>query len=73
MPWLVFHLWLSTITLLHHTAPHIPFEAEGRDYDAAQAIVNGTVTVSMPRLVLAGKQLCAIIGHDHAKFLVMIK
>ncbi|KAG1677836.1 hypothetical protein FOA52_008600 [Chlamydomonas sp. UWO 241] len=48
MPWLIFHLWLSTLTLLQHTAPHVPFEPPGGSYDAAQAAVNGTVTVSLP-------------------------
>jgi fatty acid desaturase len=30
MPWLVFHAWLSLITLVHHTAPHIPWVEEVR-------------------------------------------
>lgn len=25
MPWFVFHFWMSTFTLVHHTLPHIPF------------------------------------------------
>ncbi|GAX75554.1 hypothetical protein CEUSTIGMA_g2997.t1 [Chlamydomonas eustigma] len=50
MPWIVFHVWLSFITLLHHTAPHVPFVGgRQQDYDAAQAILNGTVTVTLPR------------------------
>jgi fatty acid desaturase len=28
MPWLVFHAWLSLTTLVHHTAPHIPWVEE---------------------------------------------
>jgi len=48
MPWLVFHFWLSTLTLLQHTAPHVPFEPPGPKYDAGQAAVNGTVTVALP-------------------------
>lgn len=33
VPWLVFHFWMSTFTLVHHTAPHIPFleQAKWRD------------------------------------------
>jgi hypothetical protein len=27
-PWLVFHAWLSALTLVQHTAPHIPFVRE---------------------------------------------
>lgn len=49
MPWLVFHLWLSTLTLLQHTAPHIPFHPPGPDYDMGQAVISGTVTVALPR------------------------
>lgn len=49
MPWLVFHAWLSTLTLLQHTAPHIPFRSAGPEYDMGQAVISGTVTVSMPR------------------------
>jgi len=25
VPWFVFHFWMSTFTLVHHTLPHIPF------------------------------------------------
>ena len=25
MPWLGYHFWMSTFTVIHHTAPHIPF------------------------------------------------
>lgn len=25
MPWLGYHFWMSTFTVVHHTAPHIPF------------------------------------------------
>ena len=49
MPWLVFHGWLSLVSLLHHTAPHVPFEGPGEQYDSAQAVLNGTLTVQMPR------------------------
>lgn len=42
MPWLVFHFWLSTFTLVHHTLPHVPFEPEGKWHDAA-ARLSGTV------------------------------
>jgi len=49
MPWLVFHTWLSLLTLLQHTAPHVPFARGDGDYDVAQATLNGTITVSFPR------------------------
>lgn len=25
MPWIGYHFWMSTFTVVHHTAPHIPF------------------------------------------------
>jgi hypothetical protein len=49
MPWLVFHGWLSLLTLMQHTAPHTPFSEAGPDHDRAQAVLNGTVTVKLPR------------------------
>ena len=55
MPWLVFHAWLSFVTLLHHTAPHVPFEGPGEKYDAAQAVINGTVTVRLPRCAVKSR------------------
>lgn len=48
-PWLVFHAWLSLLTLVAHTAPHIPFVRLGPEFDPAQAVVNGTVTLVLPR------------------------
>jgi len=30
MPWLVFHGWLSLLTLMQHTAPHIPWQSQVR-------------------------------------------
>jgi len=38
IPWLVFHFWMSTFTLLHHTAPHIPFLEESKWRDATAAL-----------------------------------
>lgn len=46
-PLLVFHGWLSTLTLLHHTAPQVPWRFTGQ-HDLGQAIISGTVTVQMP-------------------------
>ena len=50
MPWLGYHFWMSTFTIVHHTAPHIPFKA-GDDWDAAQAQLSGTVHCDFPRWV----------------------
>jgi len=41
-PWLIFHFWLSTFTLVHHTLPHIPFKPMETWHDAA-ARLSGTV------------------------------
>jgi len=42
VPWIVFHFWMSTFTLVHHTAPHIPFleESKWRDSAALQYTVH---------------------------------
>ncbi|MBD2100485.1 fatty acid desaturase [Leptolyngbya sp. FACHB-261] len=50
MPWLVYHFWMSTFTLVHHTAPQIPFQ-EAANWDAAQAQLSGTVHCAYPRWV----------------------
>lgn len=50
MPWLVFHAWLSMLTLVQHTAPHIPWRPAGVDgtHDHSRAVVSGTVTLRLP-------------------------
>lgn len=42
VPWLGFHYWMSTFTLIHHTAPHIPFleASKWRDTAALQYTVH---------------------------------
>lgn len=50
LPWLVYHFWMSTFTLVHHTAPDIPF-APAEQWDAAQAQLFGTVHCEYPRWV----------------------
>ncbi|KXZ46747.1 hypothetical protein GPECTOR_41g712 [Gonium pectorale] len=49
LPWLVFHFWLSTLSLVAHTAPHVPWRPDDGDYDAGRAVVCGTVTLRLPR------------------------
>ena len=50
VPWLVFHFWNSTFTLIHHTHPDIPYQPEGQ-----WAMVSGqlysTVHCTYPRWV----------------------
>ncbi|KAK9842044.1 hypothetical protein WJX81_005821 [Elliptochloris bilobata] len=50
MPWLGYHFWLSTFTVVHHTAAHIPFKPAG-EWNAAKAQLSGTVHCDFPRWV----------------------
>jgi hypothetical protein len=50
MPWLGYHFWMSTFTVVHHTAPHIPFKP-AEQWNAAQAQLSGTVDCEYPRWV----------------------
>ncbi|MBL1176715.1 fatty acid desaturase [Pantanalinema sp. GBBB05] len=50
MPWLVYHFWMSTFTLVHHTAPDIIFQ-EPDVWDAASAQLAGTVHCDYPAWV----------------------
>ncbi|GAQ88456.1 omega-6 fatty acid desaturase [Klebsormidium nitens] len=50
LPNLGFHFWMSTFTMVHHTAPHIPFKAAG-EWDGAAAQLGGTVHCDYPRWV----------------------
>lgn len=50
MPWIGYHFWMSTFTVVHHTAPHIPFK-DASEWDAAKAQLGGTVHCNYPRWV----------------------
>ncbi|KAJ4958479.1 hypothetical protein NE237_025590 [Protea cynaroides] len=50
MPWLGYHFWMSTFTMVHHTAPHIPFKSP-EEWNAAQSQLNGTVHCNYPRWI----------------------
>eukprot|EP00246_Nothoceros_aenigmaticus_P009332 TRINITY_DN2476_c0_g1_i1.p1 TRINITY_DN2476_c0_g1~~TRINITY_DN2476_c0_g1_i1.p1 ORF type:complete len:487 (+),score=55.02 TRINITY_DN2476_c0_g1_i1:106-1461(+) len=50
MPWLGYHFWMSTFTMVHHTAPHIPFK-DGKSWNAAEAQLGGTVHCDYPSWV----------------------
>jgi omega-6 fatty acid desaturase (delta-12 desaturase) len=50
MPWMVYHFWMSTFTIVHHTAPDIPF-APPQEWNEAQAQLFGTVHCDYPRWV----------------------
>ncbi|GFR52214.1 hypothetical protein Agub_g14754 [Astrephomene gubernaculifera] len=47
MPWLGYHFWMSTFTVVHHTAPHIPFKPADQ-WNAAKAQLSGTVHCDYP-------------------------
>jgi len=50
MPWLGYHFWMSTFTVIHHTAPHIPFRPAAV-WNAAKAQLSGTVHCDFPAWV----------------------
>lgn len=50
MPWLVYHFWMSTFTLVHHTYADIPFKAEA-EWNEALAQLAGSVHCDYPRWV----------------------
>ncbi|MCO5593295.1 hypothetical protein L7F22_047303 [Adiantum nelumboides] len=50
IPWLGYHFWMSTFTMVHHTAPHIPFH-DAKNWSSAQAQLGGTVHCDYPRWV----------------------
>ncbi len=43
------HPLLGTFTVVHHTAPHIPFKPAG-EWNAAKAQLSGTVHCDYPRV-----------------------
>jgi acyl-lipid omega-6 desaturase (Delta-12 desaturase) len=47
---LVYHFWMSTFTIVHHTASDIPFNPAG-EWDEAIAQLAGTVHCDYPRWV----------------------
>jgi len=47
VPWLVFHFWMSTFTLVHHTLPHIPFLDE-KEWSPVEARITATVHCEYP-------------------------
>jgi len=49
MPWLGYHFWMSTFTVVHHTAPHIPFKP-ANEWNAAKAQLSGTVHCDYPKM-----------------------
>jgi acyl-lipid omega-6 desaturase (Delta-12 desaturase) len=50
MPWLVYHFWMSTFTLVHHTDTNIPFKP-GQTWNEAEAQLQGTIHCEYPAWV----------------------
>lgn len=50
MPWLVYHFWMSTFTLVHHTASDIPFYTAD-EWNETTAQLSGTVHCNYPRWI----------------------
>ncbi len=50
IPWMVYHFWMSTFTIVHHTIPEISFQPEEL-WNAGDAQLAGTVHCSYPRWV----------------------
>ncbi|MGA9378502.1 MAG: fatty acid desaturase [Phormidium sp.] len=47
MPWMVYHFWMSTFTLVHHTYADIPFKPEA-EWNEAMAQLAGSVHCDYP-------------------------
>ncbi|WP_017325138.1 fatty acid desaturase [Synechococcus sp. PCC 7336] len=50
MPWLGYHFWMSTFTLVHHTYPGVQFKL-AEEWNAAEAQLAGTVHCDYPKWV----------------------
>ncbi|HEY9661065.1 MAG TPA: fatty acid desaturase, partial [Allocoleopsis sp.] len=50
IPWLGYHFWMSTFTLVHHTSPDVQFHPT-EDWNAAAAQLSGTIHCRYPRWV----------------------
>ncbi|HEY9645598.1 MAG TPA: fatty acid desaturase, partial [Chroococcidiopsis sp.] len=50
MPWLVYHFWMSTFTLVHHTSTDVQFYPADR-WNAAESQLEGTIHCRYPRWV----------------------
>lgn len=47
VPWIFYHFWMSTFTMIHHTAPHIPFLTK-EQWSNARASLGLTVHCDYP-------------------------
>jgi acyl-lipid omega-6 desaturase (Delta-12 desaturase) len=50
LPWMVYHFWMSTFTIVHHTAADVPF-APANKWNEALAQLAGTIHCDYPHWV----------------------
>lgn len=50
LPWLVYHFWMSTFTIVHHTTLDVPFQPT-ESWNEAVAQLEGTIHCRYPRWV----------------------
>jgi acyl-lipid omega-6 desaturase (Delta-12 desaturase) len=50
LPWMVYHFWMSTFTIVHHTAADVPFTAANK-WNEALAQLSGTIHCDYPRWI----------------------
>lgn len=50
LPWMVYHFWMSTFTLVHHTTENVPFR-EASQWNEVEAQLFGTVHCEYPAWV----------------------
>ncbi|MGB3296957.1 MAG: fatty acid desaturase [Phormidesmis sp.] len=50
IPWMVYHFWMSTFTIVHHTIPEISFQPAAT-WNAGDAQLAGTVHCTYPRWI----------------------
>jgi hypothetical protein len=60
MPWLGYHFWMSTFTVVHHTAPHIPFKP-AEEWNAAKAQLSGAWRRCARARWLAGRARARVV------------
>lgn len=64
VPWLGYHFWMSTFTVVHHTAPHIPFKPAS-SWNAAKAQLSGTVHCDYPKWYIDIRKWMAVANNSH--------
>lgn len=50
IPWMVYHFWMSTFTIVHHTTADVPFKTADK-WNEAMAQLFGTIHCDYPRWV----------------------